>query len=48
MDKTYDVPAEIQPHKTAVINEYTNVNSSVKAFIAHINTPTQKPTHNGQ
>ena len=25
----YDVPAEIQPHKNALINEYSNVNSSV-------------------
>jgi hypothetical protein len=44
----YDVPAEIHPHKNALINEYSNVNSSVYPFITHKNTPTQKPIQRGQ
>jgi len=36
---TYDVPELTQDKTKALIKEYSNVNSSVKPFIAHKNQP---------
>ena len=44
----YDVPEDSQPQINKFAMLYSNVNSSVKPFMPHKNTPTQKPMHIGQ
>ena len=48
MFKMYDVPELKQPNNNKLAKLYSKLNSSVKPFILHKNTPTQNPMHIGQ